>query len=299
MTEFSRPLIGLSLTEPDEGVLRYAATLARMFRWSEVQFVHVVPPDRKQAFDPQPWKEKLQAEVTRLFTDPQFDCQVKLHVVEGSRLDRILEVAARQERDLIVLGHRRMRSGRRSLARRTAMVAPSSVWLVPEDSPPEINSILVPTDFSDHSADALKVAIDIAHAARLNSLRALHVFFDSSTIRFDEHLEEILSNEEAHFQEYLAQVDPHGVEVEPIYHESTRPSQAILRVAERCGSDLIVMNTRGRSQAAFVLLGSNTSEAMAATTVPLLAVKHYGSRMTLLEALMNHHLWSEDDPKSN
>ena len=299
MIPFTRPLIALSLTEPDEGVLRYAAMLARLFKWREVQFIHVVPPDRRQKFEPGPWQERLQAEASRLFDNPTLACELKFHAAEGSRLDRILETAAREERDLIVLGHRRMRSGRRSLARRTAMVAPSSVWLVPEGSPPEISSILVPTDFSEHSSDALQVAINVARAARVRELRALHVFFDASTVRFDEHLEDILGQEEEQFQRFLGRVDAAGIEVEPIYHESTRPSQAILRVAERCESDLVVMNTRGRSQAAFVLLGSNTSEALAATTVPLLAVKHFGSRMNLVQAILNQQIWHRGDVKTN
>jgi hypothetical protein len=58
------------------------------------------------------------------------------------------------------------------------------------------------------------------------------------------------------------------------------------------------MSTRGRSQAASVLLGSTTSDVIAGTHVPLLAVKHYGSKMTLLEALLNHRLW-EPAPKTN
>jgi nucleotide-binding universal stress UspA family protein len=299
MSLFARPLVGLSLTEPDEGVLRYAAMLARSFRWKDVHFLHVAPPDRSRAWDPGPWQDKLQAEVSRLFDDPALDCQLTFHAAEGSRLDNILKIATEQERDLVVLGHRRMRSGRRSLARRTAMVAPSSVWLVPEGSPPEIREILVPTDFSQHSADSLAVAVQIARAAKLSELRALHVFFDSSSVRFDEHLDEVLGKEEEQFRKHLASVDTAGVTVDPIYHESTRPSQAILRVAERCGSDLIVLNTRGRSQAAYVLLGSTTSETLAATTVPVLAVKHYGARMSLLEALRNHHLWDRGDPKTN
>jgi sulfate permease, SulP family len=299
MSLFSRPLIGLSLTDPDEGVLHYAAMLARLLRWNDVHFLHVVPPDRSRSFDPRPWQEKLQAEVSRLFDDPKLDCQFTFHAAMGSRLDNILKTATEQECDLIVLGHRRMRSGRRSLARRTAMVAPSSVWLVPEGSPPEIREILVPTDFSQHSADSLSVAVQIARAAKLSELRALHVFFDVSSVRFDEHVDEVLGKEEEQFHKHVAAIDTAGVTIDPIYHESARASQAILRVAERCGSDLIVMNTRGRSQAAYVLLGSTTSETMAATTVPVLAVKHYGARMSLLEALRNHSLWGRGDPKTN
>lgn len=299
MSMFSRPLIGLSLTESDGDVLRYAARLARLFHWTDIRFLHVAPPDRSRTFDPAPLESKLRDAVGGTFNDPKLDRRLTFHVAEGSRLDNILAVAATTERDLIVLGHRRNRSGRRSLARRTAMVAPSSVWLVPEGSPPEIREILVPTDFSQPSADALGVAVRIARAAKLRELRALHVFFDATSFRFDEHLEEILGQEEEQFRKHVASVDTDGVSVDPIFHESTRPCQAILRVAERCGSDLIVMNTRGRSQAAFVLLGSTTSETMAATTVPLLAVKHYGARLSLIEALVNQHLPNRGDSKTN
>lgn len=298
MSPFSRPLIGLSLTESDEGVSHYTSMLAKMFHWTDVHFLHVVSPDDSRTWNPQPWQEKLEAEVARLFDSSALDCRTTSHITEGSRLDGLLEMAARHDRDLIVLGHRRTRSGRRSLARRTAMAAPASVWLVPEGSPPKISELLVPTDFSTHSADSLSVAIDIAQAARLEQLRALHVFFDPSTVRYDEHLEEILGKEEQHFQEHLEGVETHGISVEPIYHESTQPSQAILRVAQRCGSDLIVMNTRGRSRAAFVMLGSTTSETMASTTVPVVAVKHHGSRMTLMQALLSGGFW-EGVPKTN
>ena len=32
---------------------------------------------------------------------------------------------------------------------------------------------------------------------------------------------------------------------------------------------------------------------------PLLAVKHFGSRMTLREALVNHRIWDQPSPKTN
>jgi len=288
------------LTEPDEELLRYASLVADMFEWSDVHFTHVLAvADSGDAPDPQPSRIKLEADVDRAFARSAASRPPSLHVAHGSRLDALLGLAVRHERDVIMLGHRRTRSGRRSLARRLAMLAPSSVWLVPEGSPPRINSILVPTDFSQHSADALSVAVDVARAAGLKECRAVHVFFDPSTVRYDEHVEEVVGREETAFEEFLAGVDTHGIRVEPILRESTHPGQAILRVAENCGSDLIVMNTRGRSHTASLLLGSVTSDAMAGTTVPLLAVKHYGSHMTALQAILNHRFWDEKAPKSN
>ena len=300
MPVFSRPKVALSLTKADEQLLPYTALLARWMGWEAVDFAHIVPPDRHtQAWDPKPWEDRLQDEVRRMFGPPPPPCRANFHVVRGSRIDQMIGLAVEHERDLIVLGHRRMRSGRRSLARRLAMLAPCSVWLVPEDSPPVVANILVPIDFSSHSADSLATAVAIARAGGLSSLRTVHVFFDPSSIRYDEHVDEILGQEESAFETFLAGVDTQGVRVEPIFQESTHPAEAILRLAENCGSDLIVMSTRGRSHAASVLLGSVTSQTMSATKIPLLAVKHYGSKLTLLEALLNHRIWETEPPKTN
>ena len=91
----------------------------------------------------------------------------------------------------------------------------------------------------------------------------------------------------------------YGVEFEPAFIEGTRIARDILSFAAHSSSDLIVMNTRGRSRAASVLLGSVASDTMAATPIPLLAVKHFGGRLTLSEALVNHRIWDQPTPKTN
>ena len=118
------------------------------------------------------------------------------------------------------------------------MVAPASVWLIPEGSPSKIEEILVPIDFSDHSADALAVAANIARLLRAGTIRAVHVFFDPSTIRYDEHVEEIRGQEEAAFARFIKPIDRQGVEVEPVFIEGTRTAHDILNLADRSGTDL-------------------------------------------------------------
>lgn len=300
MAAFSRPLIALSLTDPDDGLLHYSALVARLFQWSDVHFAHVASEDHSTTpWDPQPWQDQLQERFGRLFGQQAAQFRPAFHAVQGPRLDRLLQLAVQHDRDLIVLGHRRMRSGRRSLARRLAMIAPCSVWLVPEGAPPQISGILAPTDFSGPSAESLSIAAEIARAAVLDRCLAVHVYFDPSTVRYDEHVAEVQGQEAAALECFIAGVDTGGIQVEGILEESTHPAEAIVRVAKRFAADLIVMSTRGRSRAASVLLGSTTSETMAATTVPLLAVKHHGSRMSLLQALLNHRFWEEKTPKTN
>jgi len=296
---FARPQVALSLTDPDRELLRYAGQLARLFAWREVHFSHVQANQDGTVFDSATWVERMRQEVEQHFGSATAELRSVFHAAEGPRLDQLLNLAAVHSRDLVVMGHRRARSGRRSLARRMAMISPASVWLVPEGSSTRISKILVPTDFSSHSVDALKVAISVAQAANVKSVQAVHIFFDPSTIRYDEHVAEVVGQEQAAFETFVAGVDTQGVAVEPIIQEGTHPAQDILRVAERQGSDLIVMNTRGRSNAASVLLGSVTSDTMAATHIPLLTVKHFGGRMSLMQALLNHHLWDQDVPKTN
>jgi nucleotide-binding universal stress UspA family protein len=301
VSAFARPLVALSLTEPDEGLLRYAALAVGLCGCQEVLFAHALP-DRPEAPGPQTVAdclERMRQEVERHFSPAAPGLRLAFEAAGRPRIDLLLALAVQHQRDLILLGHRRSRSGRRSLARRLAMIAPCSVWLVPEGSPARVRGVLVPTDFSSHSADALAVAASLARAAGLDRCNCVHVYFDPSMVRYDEHVEEVRGQEQAAFERFRAPVQTHGLTIEPVFEESTHPPEAILRAAERTGSDLVVMNTRGRSRAAAVLLGSVTSQTMISTTIPLLAVKHFGARMTLIEALLNHRFWEHDSPKTN
>lgn len=299
MSLYTRPLVALSLTEPDEGLLRYASMITEKESFEEVRFAHVasLPRGGVSVEDVHALQERMQVEVRAHFNRPRV--RTTCDVVRGHRIDQLMAMAALHHNDVIMLGHRRGRSGQRSLARRLAMVTDCSIWLVPEGSPDRLTNIVVPIDFSNHSADALEVATCIASAHGIARCLAVHVFFDPSSIRYAEHVDEIRGQEETAFADFIRPINLHGVSVEPVFEESTHPPQALLRVAGRHGADLIVMNTRGRSRAAAVLLGSVTSKTMEETTIPVLCVKHFGGRMSFLQALTHRRFWEERAPKSN
>jgi nucleotide-binding universal stress UspA family protein len=299
MSVFTRPLVALSLTEPDVGLLRYVSMLSERESFEEVRFSHVasLPHGADSAAALHMLKERMQAQVCEHFDRPRV--RTVCEVVHGPRIDQLMAMAALHHNDVIMLGHRKGRSGQRSLARRLAMVTDSSIWLVPEGSPDRLTNIVVPIDFSVHSADALEVATCIAAAHGIDRCVAVHVFFDPSSVRYAEHLDEIRGREATAFADFVRPINLHGVSVEPVFEESTHPPQALLRVAGRHGADLIVMNTRGRSRAAAILLGSITSKTMEDTTIPVLCVKHFGGRMSFLQALSHRRFWEERAPKAN
>ena len=55
------------------------------------------------------------------------------------------------------------------------------------------------------------------------------------------------------------------------------------------------MATRGRSRSAAILLGSAAEQMIIETRVPLLAVKHFGVQMGVLEVLLNRRFWQRGE----
>jgi nucleotide-binding universal stress UspA family protein len=290
---FRRPLVALSLTGPDRDLLHYAAVAFGPDPSLAVRFLHVLPPvaggvagEGKLEGVRNTVRAALEEHAPALVRNAILDVRE-----DAARVDGVLRAAAEHDSDVVMLGHRRARSGRRSLARRLALMAPSSVWLVPEGSSATLQRILVPTDFSASSADSLRVAAALAALHGLGHLTAVHVRFDPALSQYAEHSAEFRTVEVHDFEQFLAGVDTGSVRVDYAFEDSPMPAHALLRAAERLHADLIVMHTRGRSPAAAVLLGSVTSEVMAQSHLPVLAAKHDGRQLSLRQVLLSGEFW--------
>jgi nucleotide-binding universal stress UspA family protein len=201
--------------------------------------------------------------------------RVRAHVTSGSRVDKLLEFAAEGKADCILVGHRGGQPGRRSLARRLAMKAPCSVWMMPESSTPALSVVLAAVDFSEGSAGAVSYATLIARRAGIRRVVAVHVSFGRPATTPET------------FSRFLAAIDVHGVDVESRVEENESVSTAVLDMAEREGCDLIVLGARGRGRSAAVLLGCEAEEVLARSSRPVLVTKRRGERMGVLQVLLD------------
>ncbi|MGE3314439.1 MAG: universal stress protein [Planctomycetaceae bacterium] len=296
-----RAIVALSATDADENLIRYARQVAKIGFCRHFYFVHVrsaaqVARDGRAGEE---IREVCEAKIAELFGEPPQGVTYDCRVLTGERVDALIDFILHNRCDLAFLGHRKHRSGQRSLARRLAMISPCSVWMVPEGAPVSISGIIAPVDFSENSGDSLETAASIAHATGLRSVLATHIFFDPSTVRYDEHVEEILALEKHTFEEFVAKRDLKGVDVDLSMVEGNNVARSILHTASRHTCDLIVMNTRGRSRAAAILLGSTTTQVMIESPVAVLAVKHFGAMMNLFQALEESQFWRRRSPKTN
>src|SRR5262245_58683093 len=147
-------LVALACDESDRTLLAYAARLARAWPEAAFQLFHVLPSPPSSSRQSDDARTRMLASLPAdliAAAAGRTTCTVE----HGDRLDALLRFAVAEKVDLILLGHRRESRGRRSTARRLAMKAPCSIWLVPEGAAATLERILAPIDFSPRAADAL------------------------------------------------------------------------------------------------------------------------------------------------
>jgi len=137
--------------------------------------------------------------------------------------------------------------------------------------------ILVPTDGSDATREAVAHAVDLA-AEHDATIHALYVVNSASFagLPMDSSWESVASmlNEEgaSALDDVESLADEHGVPVERALVDGN-PSREIVRYAEEEGCDLVVMGTHGRGGIDRLLLGSVAEKVVRSSSVPVLTVR--------------------------
>lgn len=146
--------------------------------------------------------------------------------------------------------------------------------------------ILVPVDFSPHSAAALELGCELAAALRA-PLVVLHVVHDpaeapgyytralgDSTPRLRK-LEDLAGEVLNNFLERFAAAHPGDPVVERLHTELVTglPVTRILELVEKLRPRLVVMGSQGRSCLAEALLGSKAEQVVRLCPVPVVLVK--------------------------
>ncbi len=140
-----------------------------------------------------------------------------------------------------------------------------------------IRRVLVPVDFSDHSAKALEYAIAIAKAlgSKIDLIHAYHVPVAvqgpyTAPIPV-EYTESIRKGAQANLDEWLQRVTASGVSGESHLVQGP-PAVAITDAAQALGVDHIVMGTRGLTGLRHVILGSVAERTVRLSACPVTTV---------------------------
>jgi nucleotide-binding universal stress UspA family protein len=145
----------------------------------------------------------------------------------------------------------------------------------------DLHRILVPTDFSKHSENALTYAAAFAEKFGAE-LYLLHVVQDLALFIPDAitvappiapPVEQFLAAAKAALDRAVKDGTLAGLKVHPEVREGT-PFYEIVRFAQETNIDLIVLGTHGHSGLAHVLLGSTAEKVVRKAPCPVLTVRH-------------------------
>lgn len=141
--------------------------------------------------------------------------------------------------------------------------------------------ILLPTDGSELSEAASLKGLSFAKACNatitgVSVIPEFHVLTFNTTMLEDTR-EQFLAESRAQAEKNLAMLKraaaEAGVPCDTVVETSDHPYEAIIRIADSTGCDLILMASHGRRGVQGMLLGSETQKVLTHTTIPVLVYR--------------------------
>ncbi len=294
MKRFRRLLVGLNLSDQDKSVIQAAGKITQLSESEKVHFIHIterlaIPGEIAKEYPELAEPEGKRVEsvtgenIGKYFTGaPGID--VTHEVLEGIQLDMLLQHIRRENIDLVIVGRKSWEHTSGHIAEKVARKAPCSVLIIPEGRDLIVENILVGSDFSPHSKEAMDIALELAQGSGSSKITCLHVIeYSSSDVHRDGFLELLRKVVREDLDKFLRPFTSQGINIRSMIMVEHNTAKAMREFCWRHKVDLIVVGSRGRTAAAAVLLGSVTENLIRMTNTPLLAVKRKGETMNLLK----------------
>jgi nucleotide-binding universal stress UspA family protein len=224
----------------------------------------------------------------------QLKASYDIDVTDGHAAEKILRWAKIKEVDLIVLGRKSQMEGEGIVSGKIVKLAPCSVVLVPENLPDTLHNLVVPIDYSKASKLAFEFALFLAHKVPGLKLTCLNIYdvpsgYHLSGKSYEEFAEIMRKNSEDSFHKFLKDYKTKGVQVEGRFelNDEGNVARKIYHFAQNENASAIAVGSKGRTQAAAILLGSISEKLIRLNSrIPQIVVKERRHNMDFLEALL-------------
>jgi len=296
MQKYNKILLALDRSDTDLSMLRYVKLLTNYYKPSLIQGIHVVPTlnqfyadfvqknesayEVKQLLDGV-LKEELLKHMTFYFSGDQKDI-VDVAIVEGKPVSKLLEEADSRGIDLLVVGNKKASLESGVTAKSVSRRFNKSTLFVPENMHTQMHQIVVPIDFSENSARALREALDIYTIQIGASIVAIHVidslpFLHYQTISSNKLFETYLRKDIYEvWDKFCKKYDLPQMKIkfEIINQVDQKVAKAVHEYVQINKSDLIIIGHQGHSKLSLMLMGSNTEKLLGIEKeTPILIVK--------------------------
>ncbi|PSL07313.1 universal stress protein [Cecembia rubra] len=305
MYQIKKLIVCLDQTSLDETLVRFASFIAKANQTKKIYFTNVIrnlniPKEVLSEFPNlienmvEERKGQMKEVVEKTFgavSDIEFSYIVK----EGQLSKKILKLAHEKSADMIIVGRKVNLPGTGVISQRLARRASCSLLIIPENAVPKIDRLLVPSDFSDYSKDAMEEAILIAEKYGKNTeIVCQNVFTVPSGYHFTgKSYEEFTSimkmHAEINFKKFIRKIDTKNIHILPVYtqDEDDDPVEDILAKAKEINADAIIIGAKGRTAATALFIGSMAERLIQLNDeFPLLVTRPKGKNAGILDYIL-------------
>ncbi len=186
MERYEDWFVCLDLSSMDDILAGYTHFLTTEMKPKSITFLHVIKsheaademiemfPEVKDRDDVETAiRNNLMEKINKHFSESEVELELLLRT--GRPTEEIIKVLDEINPDLTIMGKKSGYAGSGVIPRRIMKYVPTSILFVPETSRYQLNKVIVPVDFSDQSATAVKAALEIT-TDKGGSVTAQHVY---------------------------------------------------------------------------------------------------------------------------
>ncbi len=297
-------VVCLDQTSLDQTLIQYAAFIAQVNQTKKIYFVNVIknlniPKEVLEEFPNlvdnmvSERQEAMESIVNEHFQNPK-GISLNYIVKEGSLSKKILKLAEEKSADMILIGRKVHLPGTGVASSRLARRASCSLLIVPEGSATKMQRLLVPSDFSDYSKDALEEAIMIAEKHGGLEIVCQNVFTVPSGYHYtgksyEEFTQIMRMHAEINYKKFIRKIDTKGNKITPVYTQDVNddPVEEIVAKAREMGADGIIIGAKGRTAATALFIGSMAERLIQYNdSIPLLVTRPKGKNAGILDYIL-------------
>ncbi|MBB6325468.1 nucleotide-binding universal stress UspA family protein [Algoriphagus iocasae] len=299
-------IVCLDQSPLDQTLVQYAEFIARVNQTKKIYFVNViknltVPKEVLEEFPNlvenmiNERKESMEETVKENFKNTK-GISLNYVVKEGSLSKKILKLSEEKSADMILIGRKVTLPGTGVASLRLARRASCSLLIVPEGTLPKLTKLLVPSDFSEYSKDALEEAIMIAEKHGRSNIEIVcqNVFSVPSGYHFtgksyEEFTQIMQLHAEINYKKFIRKIDLKGIKITPIYtkDDDDDPVEEIVSKALEINADGIIIGAKGRTAATALFIGSMAERLIQYNdSLPLLVTRPKGKNAGILDYIL-------------
>ncbi len=303
MNNFEHWFVCLDLTKMDDILIGYTKFLTSVIQPKTISFLHVIEsgavaeemvelfPDLDTSEDFEGViREELGGKINDHFENSSIE--IRTIIKEGRPTDQIIEMMNSMNPDLMLMGKKTGYVGEGVIARRIVKYVPASILFVPENSRYAMDTILAPVDFSEQSANAVKLARNLVEPQN-GAVRAQHIFkypahffpympTDEEKDKINKHIREQKNN-------FVSEYDiDDDVDFTLTLHKEGRMGDEVYDEAVRNQADLIIVGAKSSKKITSILRDDFTDKmTYYSFGIPLLIVKNKEKHQKFLKLLFS------------